>query len=57
MNTYTVTIRSKGEPECVQHDIKAVNADSAKRQAVANAIYMGWKHPRVTACKLEESAA
>ena len=55
MKTYTVTTREKGAPELEQHGIKAVNPISAKRQAIANALIMGWKHPRVTRC--QEAAA
>lgn len=51
MKTYTVTTVEKGAPELEQHGIKAVNPMSAKRQAVANALYMGWKHPSVTRCQ------
>jgi len=56
MKTFTVTTNEKGAPELEQHGIQAVSPDSAKRQAIANAIYMGWKHPRVTRC-VEETAA
>jgi|GEM_PF-6712655 len=50
MKTYTVIIRSKGEPE-LQTSVKAVGPESAKRQAIADALYMGWTHPRVIRCQ------
>jgi len=57
MKAYTVTIIEKGAPELEQHGILAENSISAKSKAVANALIMGWKHPRVTRCVEEETPA
>ncbi len=54
--TFTVTITEKGSPELELIGLRAKDEQSAKRQAVANAIVMRWKHPRVIRCK-EETAA
>ena len=50
MPTYRVIIREKGAPE-LEQTLPAVSPESATRKAVADAIYMGWKHPRVVSCK------
>ena len=49
MPTYRVIIREKGAPE-LEQTLPAVSPESAKRKAIADALYMGWKHPRVFRC-------
>lgn len=47
MKTWTVTAREKGSPDLEQHGIQALTPQSAKAQAISNAVYMGYRYPKI----------
>jgi hypothetical protein len=51
--TYTVTTTEKGAPWLEQHGIQALTPQSAKAQAISNAVYMGYRYPKVIKVKEE----
>lgn len=53
MKSWTVTAREKGAPDLEQHGILALTPQSAKAQALSNAVYMGYRYPKVIKVKEE----